>query len=312
MIDSDNIDIDLYLGILKIGDKIIIQAAAESNDAQTWELTGTPTFSVDTWTYPVILVSSTGTSTFAHNQNIILVTFSIGATGPVGPTGSIGPTGPTGSIGPTGPCCTGPTGSIGLTGPTGSTGSTGPTGPCCTGPTGSIGPTGPTGSDGSIGKDYAFIERGGTGGASALSISNTSTPTTISPLAIDASVSYGSWTLSGSTGLVAPTTGKYQITYDAVINATNPGGQLPTSIIVGIAMRIGAVTYNPSIINGSGHIINLSHTFIVSLTSGNIISFIASVATGNISFQGNTNSLTALGAGGAYWPDFTVTITRLS
>ena len=46
---------------------------------------------------------------------------------------SVGPTGPTGTTGPTGP--------TGTTGPTGPTGTTGPTGP-----TGTTGPTGPTGS----------------------------------------------------------------------------------------------------------------------------------------------------------------------
>jgi len=174
---DNNVDIDIFLALLSVGEQIVIQSQSNSADYQTWTISGTPT-SVNPgtatayWTYPVTLTASggTGTTNFSSGQTLFLalvngVAGPTGAQGPTGPTGAAstvaGPTGPTGDIGPTGPTGpvsttpgpTGPTGSAGIDGPTGPTGAAstvpGPTGP--TGTAGSAGPTGPTGTSGSAG-----------------------------------------------------------------------------------------------------------------------------------------------------------------
>jgi hypothetical protein len=174
---DNNIDVDIFLSLLTVGEQIIIQSQTSSSDYQTWTISGTPT-SVNPgtatayWTYPVTLTASggTGTTNFSNGQTLFLalvngVTGPTGAQGPTGPTGAAstvaGPTGPTGVSGPTGPTGaastvpgpTGPTGVAGIDGPTGPTGAAstvpGPTGP--TGTAGSAGPTGPTGISGSAG-----------------------------------------------------------------------------------------------------------------------------------------------------------------
>lgn len=83
----------------------------------------------------------------------ILLSTSLGNTGPegdAGPEGDQGPIGPNGPIGNTGPV--GPLGLIGNTGATGPTGDAGPAGdtgiPGVTGPTGTVGYTGATGQTG--------------------------------------------------------------------------------------------------------------------------------------------------------------------
>ena len=169
---SNNIDVDLFLGILKTNDVVILQDASDSNNYQRWVLTANPTTVPNvSVTYAVSLDTSSGTGTtgFANNHNLIVVLQSVGVTGPTGPIGPTGPTGanstiagPTGSTGPTGPQGsqgiqgpTGPQGVQGIQGNTGAAGPTGPTGavsttPGPTGPTGAastvVGPTGPTGA----------------------------------------------------------------------------------------------------------------------------------------------------------------------
>ena len=137
--DHQNIDVDVFLGLIQNTQQFLIQDANASANYQKWLVTGTPTnvnpgAANSYWTYPVSLVASagTGTTNFANNHVVILAVVS-GITGPTGPLGPTGPTGPTGDIGPTGP--TGAASSV--AGPTGPTGDMGPTGP--TGPTGSSG-----------------------------------------------------------------------------------------------------------------------------------------------------------------------------
>ena len=137
--DHQNIDVDVFLGLIQNTQQFLIQDATASANYQKWLVTGTPTnvnpgAANSYWTYPVSLVASagTGTTNFANNHVVILAVVS-GITGPTGPLGPTGPTGPTGDIGPTGP--TGAASSV--AGPTGPTGDIGPTGP--TGPTGSSG-----------------------------------------------------------------------------------------------------------------------------------------------------------------------------
>ena len=189
---DNNIDVDIFLGLLTVGEQIIIQSQTSSSSYQTWTISGTPTnvnpgAANSYWTYPVTLNASggAGTTGFANGAALFLalvngVTGPTGAQGPTGPTGAAstvaGPTGPTGDLGPTGPTGavsttpgpTGPTGVAGIDGPTGPTGAAstapGPTGPTgdagsagATGPTGASGGAGPTGPTGANGIGYAGL-----------------------------------------------------------------------------------------------------------------------------------------------------------
>lgn len=173
---SNNIDVDLFLSLLKTGDVIILQDASNSNNYQKWTLTANPTVDPNvSVTYAVSFDTSSGTGTtgFANNHQLIAVVQTVGVTGPTGPMGATGPTGadstvpgPTGPTGPTGPQgiqgIEGPTGPQGVQGIQGDTGAIGPTGPTGadstvagpTGPTGAAstvaGPTGPTGADSTV------------------------------------------------------------------------------------------------------------------------------------------------------------------
>jgi hypothetical protein len=174
---DNNIDVDIFLSLLTVGEQIIIQSQTSSSSYQTWTISGTPTnvnpgAANSYWTYPVTLSASggAGTTGFANGASLFLalvngVSGPTGSTGPTGPTGAAstvaGPTGPTGVSGPTGPTGaastvpgpTGPTGGAGIDGPTGPTGAAstapGPIGP--TGTAGSAGATGPTGASGGAG-----------------------------------------------------------------------------------------------------------------------------------------------------------------
>ena len=160
--DHQNIDVDVFLGLIQNTQQFLIQDANASANYQKWLVTGTPTnvnpgAANSYWTYPVSLVASagTGTTNFANNHVVILAVVS-GITGPTGPLGPTGPTGPTGDIGPTGP--TGAASSV--AGPTGPTGDIGPTGP-----------TGPTGSSG--GAAYSRTSFTATGGQTTFVVSYT-------------------------------------------------------------------------------------------------------------------------------------------
>jgi hypothetical protein len=145
-----------------------------------------------------------------------------------------------------------------------------------------------------------------------LNISTSSTtPTTISPLVIDTSGSAGTWTLVGSTGMRVPSTGTYQVTYSAIINALNGSGSNSQNKPVGIAMQINGTTYSQSVVYGSGHYINLSTSFSLRLTAGNVLSFIASSSIHNVTFAGNSAAIPGIKPSGTY-PDFVVVITRLT
>jgi hypothetical protein len=167
-IDADNIDIDIFLEILSVGDVLVIQDRNNSTNFQKWEVSSTITVVPNDYVeVPVTLISSggTGTTGFANNENIFLAIVTAGVVGPTGPIGATGPTGSTGPAGSTGPIgATGPTGSQGATGAIGLTGATGPAG--ATGPigaTGNIGPTGATGPAGASGSNGANGATGATG-----------------------------------------------------------------------------------------------------------------------------------------------------
>jgi len=178
---TDNgIDVEIFLALLTVGERIIVQDQSQSANFQTWQITGAPVAvnpgtATSYYTYPVSLVTSggTGTTGFSYGQPLFLALV-VGQAGPTGPTGATGPSG-TGPTGPTGAASTvagptGPTGDVGATGPTGPTGDTGPTGPA--GPTGATGATGPTGPTGATGSTGATGPTGPTGptGASATAL----------------------------------------------------------------------------------------------------------------------------------------------
>ena len=112
--DKNNVDVDVFLVLIKVGDTIILQDATNSTNYQKWTVSATP---VDQTTYteiPVTLVTSagTGTTNFANNHDLAFIIF---AAGIAGATGSTGPVGATGLDGPTG--ATGIQGATGATGP---------------------------------------------------------------------------------------------------------------------------------------------------------------------------------------------------
>jgi len=166
-IDADNIDINIFLHILSVGDILIIQDRNNSANYQRWELRSALVEQTGYDEVPVTFISSggTGTTNFANNHNIFLAIVTAGVVGPTGPIGATGPTGSTGPAGATGPIgATGPTGPQGATGDIGLTGATGPAG--ATGPigaTGNIGPTGATGPAGASGSNGANGATGATG-----------------------------------------------------------------------------------------------------------------------------------------------------
>jgi hypothetical protein len=130
-IDKNNVDVDVFLELVKQGDNLIIQDIGNSNNFQKWTVSGTPVLQTGYVEYPVTLVTSGGVSQFGNNQELAFIIFSAGiagatgATGATGAAGSAGPTGATGVAGATG--ATGATG-LGATGATGPQGATGPSG----------------------------------------------------------------------------------------------------------------------------------------------------------------------------------------
>jgi len=153
---DDNLDIDIFLALLSVGQDIIIQDRNISSNYQTWQITGSSTnfnsgTSTSYWQYPVSLISSggSGTTNFGSGASLFIAITSTGiagATGATGATGTGGLIGVTGAVGATG--VAGVTGATGSQGATGSTGSVGVTG--ATGTTGSTGSTGATGADGTV------------------------------------------------------------------------------------------------------------------------------------------------------------------
>ena len=120
---NDTFDIDIFLGIISIGDTLIIQEATDSSRFQKWQVTGTPVAYVNQhYEYPVTLLDSGGTA-LGNNDALILAVIST----PIdGATGSQGVQGATGSAGTNG--ATGVQGATGVTGSNGTNGATGPTG----------------------------------------------------------------------------------------------------------------------------------------------------------------------------------------
>ena len=77
-IDDNNIDVDLFIGLLTMGSAIVIQDSSLSDNYQIWEISSTPVNSGPTyWTIPVTLSSSggTGTTGFPNNHAVFFAAF---------------------------------------------------------------------------------------------------------------------------------------------------------------------------------------------------------------------------------------------
>lgn len=224
-----------------------------------------------------------------------------GSTGPTGLTGvqglqgQTGAAGITGQQGPTG--ITGPTGDVGATGPmgvqgiAGTQGSTGPTGD--NGAQGVQGPIGPTGLQGAIGPTGSAGPTGATGPAMA------------SPAMARAYLSGSSITANYSGdvdiplnasnfnvgNIFNPATGKFTIPSDgyydikATLYLINPSGGF---IHLQIAKPGGNTISAASASGGTGHDVQLSHSDLLFLQAGDVISL-------NLHFSGGTATVGALG-----------------
>ena len=184
---SDDVDVDIFLGLLSKSEIITIQDKSSSQNYQRFTITNTPVnfnplSNNSYWSIPVTIQSSlgTGTTNFTNNTDVIIglvsgVSGATGATGAQGPAGS--PGGATGATGVQGATGIGATGATGLTGPQGpiggiglpgATGSTGPQGipgspGGATGPQGATGALGATGATGVRGLQGAPGSTGATG-----------------------------------------------------------------------------------------------------------------------------------------------------
>jgi len=123
---SDNIDIDLFLAILKQEDKIYVQDANNSDNYQQFKITGTPDIGNNTYVQiPVSYIGAggIGVTGFPNNHQLVLITFASGVQGTTGLQGVVGSQGVTGLQG-----IQGTQGVQGAQGTQGSIGSQGVTG----------------------------------------------------------------------------------------------------------------------------------------------------------------------------------------
>ena len=68
---EDNLDIDVFLGLIKAGDTVIIQDLGDSNNYQTWKVTGAPT--VVSNSYVSVPVTNVSSYTFSNNQQVLAI-----------------------------------------------------------------------------------------------------------------------------------------------------------------------------------------------------------------------------------------------
>jgi hypothetical protein len=227
-IDADNIDIDIFLEILSVGDVLVIQDRNNSTNFQKWEVSAAITiFPNDYVVVPVTLINSggTGTTGFANNENIFLAIVTAGVVGPTGPIGATGPTGSTGPVGATGPIgATGPTGPQGATGDLGPTGSTGPIG--ATGPQGVTGPTGPQPSLSSSNPLALGTVNAGTG--TVASRTDHVHPTTGLGLTSGTLAQFAATTSSQLAGVISDETGSGSLVFGTSPTLTSPTSNTAT------------------------------------------------------------------------------------
>ena len=73
---SDDLDVELILGFIEVGNKIFLQDSDDSGQNQVWKVSGTPTItgantSTAYYTFPVTLESSAGTA-FDNNESLLV------------------------------------------------------------------------------------------------------------------------------------------------------------------------------------------------------------------------------------------------
>jgi hypothetical protein len=150
---NDDVDIDVFLSLLKSGDNIIIQDENDSNNYQTWQVNGTPTINPNSYVQiPVTKIDSAGDGTtgFADAHPLIIVLTSVGIQGVQGTQGTGGAqgiqgiTGIQGALGSQGATGAGTQGTQGTQGRQGIQGSIG---------SGTQGTQGRQGIQGNIGND---------------------------------------------------------------------------------------------------------------------------------------------------------------
>ena len=117
-VDNDGRNLNVVLGLITAGQKLILQDKNNSANFQTWSITGAPTnVSNNYWTIPVTLLSSGGTGNTDFPNDLDLLVFFIAAQGTSGTAGSSGSSGQSGT--------SGSSGSSGESGTSGSSGSSG-------------------------------------------------------------------------------------------------------------------------------------------------------------------------------------------
>jgi hypothetical protein len=105
-INGSGVDIDVYLGLVKQYDNIIIQMKNDSNHYITYEVTGAVTVVSNSYVkIPVNRVADggSGSNSFTGGNAIELILFTTGLQGPIGAQGTVGPQGTQGVQGTEGP-----------------------------------------------------------------------------------------------------------------------------------------------------------------------------------------------------------------
>ena len=243
---QNNLDIDIFLALIRQGSNLTIQHQTNSADYQTWDVNGTPTLvsgADNYWIVPVSLINSN--ISFTNNDDIF-----VAISADSGTSGSSGSSGTSGSSGSSG--TSGVNGSIGSNGVSGSSGSSGVNG--SSGSSGTSGSAGTSGTSPSGGGTKAF-KSGEVNSASgqALSAGDLLSSTSTSSLNVGTT---GTKTLTMGTGLAylvgdniyikrtsAPNT--YAMT--ATITAYNPTTGATT---INVYTRFGTGTYTDWTITG--------------------------------------------------------------
>ena len=151
---TDDIDIDVFLALLKTGDTMIIQDANDSDNYQIWTINGAETLHPNDYVeIPVTISDSSGTGStgFADGHPLIVVLTSVGIQGVQGTQGAQGTQGEQGIQGVQG--IQGAQGTQGIQGVTGSQGTLGTQG--AQGTQGRQGVQGTQGARGTQGTDGA-------------------------------------------------------------------------------------------------------------------------------------------------------------
>jgi hypothetical protein len=156
-INGSGVDIDVYLGLVKQYDKIIIQMKNDSNHYITYEVTGAVTVVSNSYVkIPVNRVADggSGSNSFSGGNAIELILFTTGLQGPIGAQGAVGPQGTQGVQGTEGPQgVQGTQGTQGVQGTLGTQGVQGTEG--AQGAAGFVGSNGAQGTQGTQGTDGA-------------------------------------------------------------------------------------------------------------------------------------------------------------